>query len=218
MSRFGTNLQPVHLEQGTVLYETGKAIPYAYFPTDSLIAVVETLGDGAGAEVALVGNEGMLGNMVVLGGKLETGHCMVQDAGCAYRLPAAMLLEAFNNDQTLRERILLSVQMIYTQVVCTAICVGHHSVREQLCRWLLQVMDRTRSNQVGLTHEKIARMLGVRREGVTRAARELRRQGIIQYRRGNIEAVDRARLEAAACECYSKLAHETQRLLELQQS
>lgn len=216
--RIAPKLEYVPLSLGEVLYETGQEKDQVYFPVDGIIAVIEILEDGASSELALIGKEGMLGLSAVLGGKSETSRVVVQSAGGAYRLPAKTLVDGFRVSDRLMELILLYIQIRYTQVARTAVCNRHHNLQQQLCRWLLLSLDRTETNDISMTQELIAGMLGVRREGITRSARELQKQGVIEYGRGSITVVDRQRLEELSCECYEACKRETNRLLTIQKS
>lgn len=216
--RIAPKLEYVSLTLGEVVYETGQEKDHVYFPVDGIISIIEILEDGASSELALIGREGMLGITAVLGGKSETSRAVVQSAGGAFHLPVKTLVDEFHGSARLMELILLYIQIRYTQVAQTAVCNRHHNLQQQLCRWLLLSLDRTRSNDISMTQELIAGMLGVRREGITRAAGELQKQGIIEYRRGSITVVDRQRLEELSCECYEACKRETNRLLAIQKS
>lgn len=218
LRRITSQLEPVRLELGQVIYEVGQERHQVYFPVEGIISVIEMLEDGASSEIALIGKEGVLGVMAALGGKSEMNRAVVQNSGSAYVLPAKALAREFHNSSHLAGLILLYIQVRYTQVAQTAVCNRHHNLQQQLCRWLLMSLDRIHSNEISMTQELIAGMLGVRREGITRAAGELQKQGAIEYRRGSITVVDRPRLEALCCECYEACKRETDRLLSIQRS
>lgn len=211
-------LEYVPLDLGVVIYEAGEERKYVYFPTRGIVSVIEILQEGASSEVALIGNEGMVGITAILGGRSQPSRAVVQNPGSAYRMPASILREEFDKGGNLMPLILLYIQILYTQVAQTAVCNRHHNLQQQLCRWLLLSLDRIHSDELAMTQELIAGMLGVRREGVTRAARELQRQQVIEYRRGNIKVVDRLGLEGLCCECYQTITTETRRLFELQKT
>lgn len=208
----------IPLDLGTVLFDSDKERNYAYFPTEGIVSVVQILEEGASSETALIGNDGMVGITTILGGKTNSSRVVVQGAGGAYRISAPDLREEFARGGVLMKVLLLFIQVLYTQVSQTAVCNRHHNLQQQLCRWLLLSLDRTNTDEIAMTQELIAGMLGVRREGVTRAARELQRQHVIEYRRGSITVVDRDRLEALCCECYNTITSETRRLFALQKS
>lgn len=217
-NRIASKLDHAPLALGEVVYETGQEKDQVYFPTDGIISIMEILKDGASSEIALIGNEGMLGITVVLGGGSETSRAVVQSGGHSYRLPAKAFINEFHGSSRLMSLMLLYVQIRYTQVAQTAICNRHHNLQQQLCRWLLLSLDRGESNELSMTQELIAGMLGVRREGITRAAGDLQKQGIIGYRRGMITVLDRRQLEVLCCECYEVVKRETDRLFTIQRS
>lgn len=216
--RLKDNLECITLDLGEVLYETSSERKYVYFPTAGIISILEMLQDGSSSEIALIGREGMVGITAVLGGKHQPNRAVVQCPGAAWRIPASNLNAAFRRGGVLMDEILLYIQVLYTQVAQTAVCNRHHNLQQQLSRWLLLSLDRMETNEIAMTQELIAGMLGVRREGITRAAGELQRQHIIEYRRGSITVVDRARLEEMCCECYEVVKQETERLASLQQA
>lgn len=216
--RLTRNLEYTRLGLGAVLYETNTERKHVYFPTGGIISKLEMLQDGSSSEIALVGNEGMVGITVVLGGKHQPHRAVVQCAGAAYRVPASILFRESRRGGVLMDQLLLYTQILYTQVAQTAVCNRHHNLQQQLSRWLLLSLDRVYSNEIAMTQEVIAGMLGVRREGITRAAGELQKQHIIEYRRGNITVIDRPRLEEMCCECYQVLRRETDRLASIQRS
>lgn len=206
-------LEPVHLALGQVLYEPGEALRHVYFPTDAIISLINVMQNGASAQICVVGNEGLVGVSLFMGGESTPSRAVVQSAGHAYRLPGQRLRDEFNRHGEMLVLMLRYTQALITQMAQTAVCNRHHSIDQQLCRWLLMSLDRLPGNQLIMTQELIANMLGVRREGVTEAAGKLQRQGIIRYRRGHISVLDRPRLEALSCECYAVVRKETDRLL-----
>jgi CRP-like cAMP-binding protein len=206
-------LEPVTLPLGMVLYESGGTLAYIYFPTDSIISLLYVMQDGASAEIAVTGFEGLVGIALFMGGESTPSRAVVQSAGSAYRLKAAVLKKEFDNGGALQHLALRYTQALITQMAQTAVCNRHHSVEQQLCRWLLLSLDRLASNELTMTQELIANMLGVRREGVTEAAGRLQKAGLIHYTRGHITVLDRARLEARVCECYAVVKKEYDRLL-----
>src|ERR1700726_3897647 len=211
--RIYPHLQLVPMPLGKVLYESGDVLHHVYFPTDSIVSLLYVLADGASAEISVVGNEGLIGIALFMGGETTPSRAIVQSAGYAYRLPARLLKSEFNRHRVLQLMLLRYTQALITQMAQTAVCNRHHSVDQQLCRWLLLSLDRLPSNELIMTQELIANMLGVRREGVTDAAGKLQRLGVITYKRGLITVLDRPRLEKLSCECYSVVKKETDRLL-----
>ena len=211
--RLEGDLELVTLPLGKSLYESGDALRHVYFPTDSIVSLLYVMENGASAEISVVGNEGLVGIAVFMGGESTPSRAIVQSAGHAYRLPGQRLKDEFNRHGELLLLMLRYTQALITQMAQTAVCNRHHTIDQQLCRWLLLSLDRLQSDQVRMTQELIANMLGVRREGVTDAAGKLQRLGIIEYSRGHIKVVDRARLEALSCECYEVVRKETERLL-----
>ena len=207
------HLECVQVPLGQVLYESGGALQHVYFPTDSIISLLYVMQDGSPAEIAMVGNEGMVGVALFMGGDTTPNRAVVQSAGSAYRLKGQVLKQEFNRSGALQHLLLRYTQALLTQMAQTAVCNRHHSVDQQLCRWLLLSLDRLPSNRLVMTQELIANMLGVRREGVTESAGKLQAAGLITYRRGHITVLDRERLERAACECYSVVKRESDRLL-----
>ncbi|HEX7076086.1 MAG TPA: Crp/Fnr family transcriptional regulator [Hyphomicrobiaceae bacterium] len=198
---------------GLVLYESGGALAYVYFPTDSIISLLYVMEDGASAEIAVTGCEGLVGISLFMGGETTPSRAVVQSAGSGYRLKAEFLKKEFQNGGALQHLALRYTQALITQMAQTAVCNRHHAVEQQLCRWLLLSLDRLRSNELTMTQELIANMLGVRREGVTEAAGRLQKAGLIQYSRGRITVLDRAKLERRVCECYAVVKKEYDRLL-----
>jgi CRP-like cAMP-binding protein len=212
-SRVIPHLELVDLPLGKILYESGDMMRYVYFPTDSIISLLYVMEDGASAEISVVGNEGLVGISLFMGGGSTPSRALVQSAGSAYRLPAALLKEEFNRHGALQVLLLRYTQALITQMAQTAVCNRHHSIDQQLCRWLLMSLDRLPSNRLTMTQELIANMLGVRREGVTYAASKLQNLGVISYHRGAITVLDRPALEKLCCECYAVVKKETDRLL-----
>jgi CRP-like cAMP-binding protein len=211
--RLFPHMKAVSLPLGAVLYEAGDILNDVYFPTDSIISLLYVLEDGASAEISVVGNDGAIGIALFMGGESTTNRAIVQSAGSAYRLSGRRLKEEFQRHGALLHILLRYTQSLITQMAQTAVCNRHHSVDQQLCRWLLLSLDRLPSSTLTMTQELIADMLGVRREGVTEAAGKLQKAGIIKYRRGEITVLDRAGLEACSCECYRVVRRETNRLL-----
>ena len=207
-------LEPISLPLGLVLYESGGVLDYVYFPTDSIVSLLYVMVDGASAEIAVTGREGLVGIALFMGGETTPSRAVVQSAGQGYRLKAASLKKEFDNGGALQHLALRYTQALITQMAQTAVCNRHHSVEQQLCRWLLLSLDRLPSNELTMTQELIANMLGVRREGVTEAAGRLQAAGLIRYRRGHIEVLDRPMLEARVCECYAVVKKEYDRLLD----
>jgi CRP-like cAMP-binding protein len=213
--RIFPHLKLVNLTVGAVLYESGSLMHHIYFPTDSIVALLYALENGASAEIALVGNDGAIGISMFMGGESTTSRAVVQSAGSAYRLTGTRLNREFERHGELMHILLRYTQSLITQMVQTAVCNRHHSVDQQLCRWLLLSLDRLASNQLVMTHELIATMLGVRREGISDAAGKLQKQGVIRYSRGRISVLSRSKLEELSCECYSAVKKETDRLRSL---
>jgi CRP-like cAMP-binding protein len=211
--RIAAELELVPMPLGEVLYEPGGQLRYVYFPTTSIVSLLYVMEDGASAEIAIVGNEGMLGISLFMGGESTPSRAVVQSAGYGFRLRAKLLKNEFGRFGPTMHLLLRYTQALITQMAQTAVCNRHHSVDQQLCRWLLLSLDRLSSNELSMTQELIANMLGVRREGVTEAAGKLQDAGLIRYRRGNITVLDRAGLEARSCECYQVVKTEFDRLL-----
>jgi CRP-like cAMP-binding protein len=207
------HLEYIDLPLGTVLYEAGDVLRHVYFPVNCIVSLLHMLADGSSAEIAVVGNDGLIGIALFMGGETTPNRAVVQSAGHAYRLPGQRLKDEFHRNGTLQGLFLRYTQALITQMAQTAVCNRHHSVDQQLCRWLLLSLDRLSSNRLDMTQELIANMLGVRREGVTEAAGKLQRLGIIHYQRGHITVLDRPRLEALCCECYAVVKKETDRLM-----
>jgi CRP-like cAMP-binding protein len=211
--RIFPHLEPISLELGKVLYESGDVLRYVYFPIDSIVSLLYVMEDGSSAEISVVGNEGLVGVALFMGGESTSSRAVVQSAGHAYRLLSQKLKAEFNRHGELLHLMLRYTQALITQMAQTAVCNRHHSIDQQLCRWLLLSLDRLSNNKLTMTQELIANMLGVRREGVTEAAGKLQKLGIIEYSRGHITVLDRARLEQLSCECYAVVKAETDRLL-----
>jgi CRP-like cAMP-binding protein len=206
-------LELVLLPLGKALYESGDHMSHVYFPTSAIVSLLYELEDGASAEIAVVGNEGIVGIALFMGGDSMLNRAVVQSAGHAYRLRGQILKQEFDGNAALQHLLLRYTQALLTQMAQTAVCNRHHSVDQQLCRWLLLSLDRLHSNELNMTQELIANMLGVRREGVTEAAGQLQRAGLIQYSRGRIAVLDRPGLEKRVCECYEVVRKEFVRLL-----
>ena len=207
------HLQIEELPLGMVLYESGDMLRHIYFPTDSIVSLLYVMEDGASAEIAVVGNDGAIGVALFMGGETTTNRAIVQSAGSAYRLTGSRLKQEFERHGEMLHILLRYTQALITQMAQTAVCNRHHSVDQQLCRWLLLSLDRLSSNQLVMTQELIANMLGVRREGVTEAAGKLQKLGVIEYSRGHITVLDRPKLEQLSCECYAVVKKETDRLV-----
>ena len=206
-------LEAVALPLGKVLYESGSTMRHVYFPTTAIVSLLYVLEDGASAEIAVVGHEGIVGISLFMGGESTPSRAVVQSAGRGYRLPASALMQEFNQAGAVMHLALRYTQALITQMAQTAVCNRHHSLDQQLCRWLLLSLDRLPSSDLVMTQELIANMLGVRREGVTEAAGNLQRAGLIRYQRGRISVLDRAGLEQRTCECYAVVKKEYARLL-----
>ena len=205
-------LEPVDLPLGKVLYESGRMLSHAYFPTTAIVSLLYVTERGAAAEIAVVGNEGLVGVSLFMGGDSTPGRAVVQSAGSGFRLPAQTIREEFHRGPA-PLLLLRYTQALITQMAQTVLCNRHHSIDQQLCRWLLLSRDRVWGNELVMTHELIANLLGVRREGVTAGAQKLQAGGLIRYRRGRITIVDRAGLEQRVCECYAVVTREYGRLL-----
>jgi CRP-like cAMP-binding protein len=206
-------LEPIDMPLGKVLYESGDEMTHVYFPTTSIVSLLYVLENGASAEIAVVGNEGIVGVSLFMGGGSTPSRAVVQSAGQGLRLKATVMMREFNRSGPVLHLLLRYTQALITQMAQTAVCNRHHSVDQQLCRWLLLSLDRLQSNQLVMTQELIANMLGVRREGVTEAAGHLHSAGLIDYRRGHITVLDRSALERRSCECYAVVKNEYDRLL-----
>ena len=211
--RLSPHLGLVPLALGTMLYEPGGQMQHAYFPTTAIVSLHYVMESGASAETAGVGNEGVVGISLFMGGNTTPSSAVVQIAGHAYRLDGRMLKEEFDRAGLAQHLLLRYTQALMTQMSQTAACNRHHTVEQQLCRWLLLTLDRTATNELVMTQELVANMLGVRREGITEAAGRLQQAGIISYRRGHIAVLERSGLETRACECYAVVKKELARLL-----
>lgn len=207
------HLELVSLRLGEALYESGKAMRHVYFPIDSIVSLLNVMANGASAEIAVVGNDGVVGISLFMGGETTPSRAVVQSAGYAYRLGGTLLKAEFNRAGALQHLLLRYTQALLTQMAQTAVCNRHHTLDQQLCRWLLLSLDRLPSNELIMTQLLIANMLGVRREGVTEAAIKLQQAGLIHYSRGRIVVLDRAAMEARTCECYAAVKRETERLV-----
>ena len=206
-------LERVPLALGQVLYESGSGQAHVYFPTDSIVSLLYVMQNGSSAEIAVVGNEGVVGIALFMGGETTPSRAVVQSAGSAYRCGDNLLKIEFERGGTLQHLLLRYTQALITQMAQTAACNRHHAVEQQLCRWLLLSLDRLQSSELTMTQALIANMLGVRREGVTEAAGNLQAAGLIHYSRGKITVLDRSKLEARVCECYAVVKRESDRLL-----
>ena len=206
-------LEPADMTLGQVIYESGGQLRYAYFPTTCIVSLLYVLENGASAEIAVVGNDGIIGLALFMGGETMPNRAVVQSAGSAYRVKVQEVMKEFNNHGVLLHVLLHYTQALITQMAQTAVCNRHHSVDQQLCRWLLLSMDHLTTNKLNMTQELIANMLGVRREGVTEAAGKLQRAGLIEYSRGRILVIDRKGIEDRVCECYQVVKTESDRLL-----
>jgi CRP-like cAMP-binding protein len=207
------DLELVPMPLGKVLYESGDVLRHVYFPTDSIVSLLYVMESGASAEISVVGNDGIVGVSLFMGGESTPSRAIVQSAGFAYRLPGQRLKDEFNRHSEMQLLMLRYTQALITQMAQTAACNRHHSIDQQLCRWLLLSLDRLVGDRLTMTQELIANMLGVRREGVTDAAGKLHRLGVIDYQRGEITVLNRAKLETLSCECYAVVKKETDRLL-----
>ena len=208
-------LELVELPLGKVIYESGDDLHYVYFPTNSIVSLLYVMENGASAEISVVGNDGIVGISVFMGGISTPSRAVVQSAGFAYKMSAERLRNEFNRHGALMLLLLRYTQSLITQMAQTAVCNRHHSIEQQLCRWLLLSLDRLPTSELNMTQELIANMLGVRREGVTGAAGVLQKLNVIEYSRGKIKVLDRLKLEEMSCECYAVVKRETDRLLPL---
>jgi CRP-like cAMP-binding protein len=214
--RWLPNLEPVDLPLGEVLYEPGATLSHVYFPTTAIVSLLYVMENGASAEIAVAGNEGIVGISLFMGGESTPSRAVVQSAGQAFRMKAQTLKDEFGQHGPVLHLLLRYTQALITQMAQTAVCNRHHSLDQQLCRWLLLSLDRLQGNQLVMTQELIANMLGVRREGVTEAALKLQKAGFITYARGHIKVLDRSGLEECTCECYAVVKKEYDRLLPTQ--
>lgn len=211
--RLFPHLELAELPLRALMYEAGRPMRHVYFPTDSIISMQYLMANGASTAISVVGNEGLLGITLYMGGESTPSRSLVQSAGHAYRLPRTRVKDEFNRHGELLLLMLRYTQALITQVAQTAVCNRHHTIDEQLCRWLLLSMDRLSGNRLTMTQEFISNMLGVRRSGVSKAAAKLEHMGVISYERGQITVLDRRRLEALSCECYAVVKKETDLLL-----
>lgn len=211
--RWQPQLEWVAMPLGEVMYESGRTLSHVYFPTTAIISLLYVMEDGASAEIAVVGHEGVVGISLFMGGESTPSRAVVQSAGQGWRLKAGTVKEEFSRSGPVMHLLLRYTQALITQMAQTAVCNRHHALDQQLCRWLLLSLDRLEGNQLVMTQELIANMLGVRREGVTEAALRLQQLGLIRYARGRITVLDRPGLEARTCECYAVVKKEYDRLL-----
>jgi CRP-like cAMP-binding protein len=211
--RWSPQLEAVDMPLGQVLYESGSTLSHVYFPTTAIVSLLYVMENGASAEIAVVGNEGLVGVSLFMGGETTPSRAVVQSAGQGVRLSARTLKDEFNRAGAVLHLLLRYTQALITQMAQTAVCNRHHSLDQQLCRWMLLSLDRLQGDELVMTQELIANMLGVRREGVTEAALKLQRAGLIRYARGRISVLDRAGLEERTCECYAVVKKEYDRLL-----
>jgi CRP-like cAMP-binding protein len=216
LQRWLPDLEFVEMHLGDVLYESGSTLAHVYFPITAIISLLYVMGSGASAEIAVVGNEGILGISLFMGGGSTPSRAVVQSAGYGFRLTAGLMKAEFDRAGPVLHLLLRYTQALITQMAQTAVCNRHHSLDQQLCRWLLLSLDRLPGSELVMTQELIANMLGVRREGVTEAALKLQRAGVITYARGHITVLDRAKLEELSCECYAVVKKEYDRLLPAQ--
>jgi CRP-like cAMP-binding protein len=214
-ARWVSAVEPVDMPLGQVLYESGMAMTHVYFPTTSIVSLLYVMEDGASAEIAVVGNEGIVGISLFMGGDTTPSRAVVQSEGQGYRMRGSLLKDEFSRSGPVLHLLLRYTQALITQMAQTAVCNRHHSLDQQLCRWLLLSLDRLQGPELVMTQELIANMLGVRREGVTEAAVSLQEAGLIRYRRGHITVLDRQGLERRTCECYAVVRKEYDRLLPL---
>ncbi len=207
------HLELLSVPLGKVIYESGDTVRHVYFPTNSIVSLLYVLESGASAEISVVGNEGVVGIAMFMGGESTPSRAIVQSGGYAYKMSGQRLKEEFNRHGDLHQLLLRYTQSLITQMAQTAVCNRHHSIDQQLCRWLLLSLDRLLGNELTMTQELIANMLGVRREGVTEAAGKLQKMGVVDYNRGHITVLDRPQLETLSCECYEVVKKESDRLL-----
>jgi CRP-like cAMP-binding protein len=211
--RWLPELEPLDMPLGLVMYESGRTLKHVYFPTTAIVSLLYVLENGSSAEIAVVGNEGLVGVSLFMGGDSTTSRAVVQSAGKGFRIKSQIMQDEFNRAGPVMHLLLRYTQALITQMAQTAVCNRHHSLDQQLCRWLLLSLDRLPGNELVMTQELIANMLGVRREGVTESAHKLQNAGLIQYARGHISVLDRKGLENRTCECYSVVKREYDRLL-----
>jgi CRP-like cAMP-binding protein len=211
--RWRDHLEAVQMPLGEVLCESGNTLSHVYFPTTAIVSLLYVMENGAAAEIAVVGNEGLVGISLFMGGESTPSRAVVQSAGAGFRMPAAMIKHEFNRFGPVMHLLLRYTQALITQMSQTAVCNRHHSLDQQLCRWLLLSLDRQQGSELVMTQELIANMLGVRREGVTEAAQRLQEAKLISYARGRIQVLDREGLQRRSCECYGVVKKEYDRLL-----
>jgi CRP-like cAMP-binding protein len=216
LARWAPDLELVEMPLGQVLYEPGAVLSHVYFPTTAIVSLLYVMEDGASAEIAVAGNEGIIGISLFMGGESTPSRAVVQSAGDSFRMKSQILKDEFSHHGPVLHLLLRYTQALITQMAQTAVCNRHHSVDQQLCRWLLLSLDRLRGDKLTMTQELISNMLGVRREGVTEAALKLQKAGVISYSRGRITLLDRAGLEKLTCECYAVVKKEYDRLLPAQ--
>ncbi len=213
MARWLPLLVPIELPLGRVLYEPGATLTHVCFPTTAIVSLLHVTQDGASAEIAVVGRDGVVGISMFMGGQSTTSQAVVHSAGEGFGLPSQAVKEEFNRSGPVQHLLLRYTQALITQMAQTAVCNRHHAIDQQLCRWLLLSLDRLPGNELAMTHDLIANMLGVRREGVTECAHKLQQAGLIRYARGHISVLDRAGLAQRSCECYAVVKREYERLL-----
>jgi CRP-like cAMP-binding protein len=211
--RIYPHLEAVEMPLGKVVYESGASLRHVYFPTDCIVSLLYVLRNGASAEISIVGNDGLIGVASFMGGETTPSRAIVQSAGTAHRLLGRVLRDEFHRDVDLQLLLLRYTQALITQMAQTVVCNRHHTIDQQLCRWLLLSLDRLSSNELIMTQGLISDMLGVRREGVTEAAGKLEKLGVIRYSRGQIAVLDRPKLELLCCECYAVVKRESDRLM-----
>jgi len=211
--RWQPQLESVTMPLGQVVYESGATLSHVYFPTTAIVSLLYVMENGASAEIAVVGHEGIVGISLFMGGESTSSRAVVQSAGTGFRLKSQMVKDEFNRAGPVLHLLLRYTQALITQMAQTAVCNRHHSLDQQLCRWLLLSLDRLQDNELVMTQELIANMLGVRREGVTEGALKLQQDGLIRYARGHISVLDRSGLERRTCECYAVVKKEYDRLL-----
>jgi CRP-like cAMP-binding protein len=216
--RLLAHLEPAPLPLGLVIFESGSKLRHLYFPASGIVSLLYAMENGASTEIAVIGNEGVVGIALFMGGESTPSRAVVQSAGYAYRLKAAVVKAEFERGGPLQQLLLRYTQALIAQMTQTAVCNRHHALDQQLCRWLLLSLDRLPTNKLAMTQELIANMLGVRREGVTEAAGKLQDAGLIRYSRGHITILDRPKLEQRVCECYAVVKRELDRLLPARQA
>ncbi|RYZ10702.1 MAG: Crp/Fnr family transcriptional regulator [Comamonadaceae bacterium] len=211
--RCAPHLEPVTMQLGDVLYEPGAKLSHVYFPTTAIISLLYVMENGASSEIAVVGNEGMVGISLFMGGESTSSSAVVQAAGKGFRMTAGVLMQEFNRGGPVLHLLLRYTQALITQMAQTAVCNRHHALEQQLCRWLLLTLDRLHSSEVVMTQELLSTILGVRRATISEAAGRLQQDGLIRYERGRISVLDRVAVQARSCECYAVVKNEYDRLL-----